>query len=235
MKMRIDKFISQAGFGSRKDAKAILKSGAVAINGEIITRPEHKIDEGAIVYVGNEKIEQTTEIYIMLNKPAGVISASFDEELPTVIDILPESYHWHGLFSVSALQENTTGLLILTNDNIFAHRANSPKKSVSKVYHVYTSAKIEQKEILSFERGLLLPNGKKLAPAKLEPTDFGCRLTISGGFCNIERMFAAASIDISGVCSVSFAGIGLDPELAPGGFRHLNEEEMGKISNLTNG
>ena len=233
--MRIDKLISQYGFGSRKEVKAILKGGFVTVDGEIVTNPQTRVNpEASAVYVGDVLIEYEKYVYVMMNKPDGVISASYDEEEDTVCDLLDEKHQWHDLFPVGRLDKDTTGLIILTNDGGFAHRALSPKKHVEKVYIAEVDKKLGEKEIRAFAGGITLGDGYKTMPAKLEILgERQARVTIKEGkFHQIKRMFEVMDIFVASLKRVAFAGISLDETLAPGEFRRLNEDEMNIIINL---
>ena len=233
--MRIDKLISQYGFGSRKEVKAIFKQGVVTVDGEVVLNPQTRVDpEASAVYVGDMLIEYEKYIYVMMNKPDGVISASYDEEETTVCDLLDENLQWHDLFPVGRLDKDTTGLIILTNDGGFAHRALSPKKHVEKVYVAKVDKELGTKEERAFETGITLDDGYRTMPAKLEILDGGqARVIIrEGKFHQIKRMFEALEFNVVSLKRVTFAGINLDEGLAPGEFRRLDENEMNIIVNL---
>jgi len=233
--MRIDKLVSQYGFGSRKEAKAIFKLGVVTVDGEVVTNPQMRVDpEISEVYVGDVLIEYEKYIYVMMNKPDGVISASYDEEEETVCDLLDESHQWHNLFPVGRLDKDTTGLIILTNDGGFAHRALSPKKHVEKVYVAKVDRELVEKDIKAFALGITLDDGYKTLPAVLEPMgELQARVIIKEGkFHQVKRMFEAIGASVTSLKRVTFAGIELDNDLTEGEFRRLNENEMNIISNL---
>jgi len=234
--MRIDKLISQYGFGSRKEAKAIFKLGVVTVDGQVVLNPQTRVDpEASAVYVGDVLIEYERYVYVMMNKPDGVISASYDEEGQTVCDLLDEAHSWHDLFPVGRLDKDTTGLIILTNDGGFAHRALSPKKHVEKVYLAEVDKELsEKKEGKAFETGITLDDGYRTMPAKLKIlSEKAARVVIrEGKFHQIKRMFEALGVNVVSLKRVAFAGIDLDENLAPGEFRRLNENEMNIIVNL---
>jgi 16S rRNA pseudouridine516 synthase len=191
--------------------------------------------------VGDVLIEYEKYSYLMMNKPAGVISATFDEENNTVVDLLEERYQYAEVFPVGRLDKDTTGLLILSNDGGFAHRALSPKKKIPKVYIAYLSHPVGEKEIKAFESGITLDDGYKTLPAglaDLNNTDttengFAAEVTIrEGKFHQIKRMFEALNIKVLSLKRVTFAGISLDENLKEGEYRRLNQEELDIISNL---
>ncbi|MDR2183028.1 MAG: rRNA pseudouridine synthase [Clostridiales bacterium] len=233
--MRIDKLISQYGFGSRKEVKAILKHGVVSVDGEVVTNPQTRVNpETSVVYVGDVLIEYEKYVYVMMNKPAGVISASYDDEETTVCDLLDEKHQWFDLFPVGRLDKDTTGLIILTNDGGFAHRALSPKKHVEKVYLAQVDSELGQKEARAFENGITLDDGYRTMPAGLEIlNDKMARVIIKEGkFHQIKRMFEALGVNVIWLKRTAFAGIDLDEGLAPGEFRRLSQDEMNIIVNL---
>jgi len=233
--MRIDKLISQSGFGSRKEVKDILKQKVVFVDGEVVTNPQTRVDpEISAIYVGDVLIEYEKYVYVMMNKPDGVISASYDEEEQTVCDLLDEKHQWYDLFPVGRLDKDTTGLIILTNDGGFAHRALSPKKHVEKVYVAQVDKELGERDVKAFESGITLDDGYKTMPAKLEIlSEKEARVIIKEGkFHQVKRMFEALGGSVTTLKRVTFAGIGLDESLAPGEFRRLNEKEMNIIVNL---
>ncbi|MDR2166972.1 MAG: rRNA pseudouridine synthase [Clostridiales bacterium] len=235
--MRLDKLIANCGFGSRKEAKALCKKGLVTVDGVVVRRSEAHIDpECNRVCVGEHVIEYEKYSYLMMNKPAGVISATFDEEHQTVVDLLEERYIYANVFPVGRLDLDTTGLLILSNDGGFAHRALSPKKKVAKIYHARVDKPITDSEIKAFGEGVTLDDGYKCLPAKLEaPEDFDDFAKVEiyeGKYHQVKRMFAALGIRVISLKRVEFAGLTLDEGLAPGDYRRLNEDELKIISNL---
>jgi len=233
--MRLDKLISQSGFGSRKEVKDILKQKVVFVDGEVVTNPQTRVDpEISAIYVGDVLIEYEKYVYVMMNKPDGVISASYDEEDETVCDLLDEKHQWYDLFPVGRLDKDTTGLIILTNDGGFAHRALSPKKHVEKVYVAQVDKELSEKDVKAFESGITLDDGYKTMPAQLEIlSEKEAKVIIKEGkFHQVKRMFEALGGSVTALKRVTFARIDLDESLAPGEFRRLNEKEMNIIVNL---
>jgi len=175
----------------------------------------------------------------MMNKPDGVISATLDEEETTVCDLLEYKYQWCGIFPVGRLDKDTVGLLILSNDGGFAHRALSPKKHVDKVYWANVDGVVDEEDIAAFADGIKLDDDYLCKPAALEV--LSCKdgvseikLTIhEGKFHQVKRMFEALGHKVALLKRVSFADIDLDESLAPGEYRKLNTNEMLKIINLT--
>jgi len=233
--MRIDKLVSQSGFGSRKEVKAILRSREVSVDGEVVTDPQTRVNpDQSVIYVGSEQIKYERYVYIMMNKPAGVISASYDEHDDTVCDILDENDRWFDLFPVGRLDKDTTGLLILSNDGGFAHRALSPKKHIEKVYHAEIDSPVAGKDVAAFAAGITLDDGYRCMPAVLAPlTDCLAEVIIrEGKFHQVKRMFEAIGKNVVSLRRVRFADIVLDESLAPGEYRRLNDNEMAVIANI---
>ena len=212
-----------------------MKARDVNVDGEIVTDPQTRVDpDKSVIYVGSELIEYEKYVYIMMNKPAGVISASYDEYDDTVCDILEESDRWFDLFPVGRLDKDTTGLIILSNDGGFAHRALSPKKHVEKVYHAEIDSAVTDKDVAAFAAGITLEDGYRCMPATLAPlADCHVEVVIKEGkFHQVKRMFEAIGKDVVSLRRVSFAGIALDESLALGAYRRLTEDEMAVIANI---
>lgn len=236
--VRIDKFLANSGYGSRKDVKAVIRKGRVFIGGEAVARPERKIDpERDEVYVDGEKVEYVKFAYFMMNKPAGVISASYDphgvEECAA--GLLPEEYAWHGVYPVGRLDKDATGLLLFTNDGIFAHRATSPKKNAKKVYYAEVYGELSESDVSAFAAGVKLDDGYVCRSAGLEIIGEGpvssARVVITEGkYHQVKRMFAALGKHVTLLKRISFCGIDLPEDLAEGESRPLNSEEMRLIS-----
>jgi len=238
--MRLDKLMSNYGFGSRKEVKEICKKGLVTVDGAVCKRPETHVDPDVNeICVGEHVIEYEKYSYLMMNKPAGVICATFDEEHETVVDLLEERYVFAEVFPVGRLDKDTTGLLILSNDGGFAHRALTPKKKVAKLYHAVLDKPVGAVEIAAFEAGIALndEHGEFVTmPAGLALLDDdGLRAQVTireGKFHQVKRMFAHLGINVTALKRVEFAGLQLDEGLAEGEYRRLTEAELAMISNL---
>jgi len=235
--MRLDKLVSNCGFGSRKEVKGMMKRGLVTVDGCIVTKPETHVDPTLCkICVGEHVIEYEKYSYLMMNKPAGVISATFDEVEQTVCDLLEDRYIMGDVFPVGRLDKDTTGLLILSNDGGFAHRALSPKKKVDKLYHAKLDKPIGDAEIKAFASGVTLDDEYKTLPAGLASLDdegLLAEVTIrEGKYHQVKRMFEAVGNRVIELKRVSFAGILLDESLSPGEYRRLNQDELALIDNL---
>lgn len=232
--IRLDKLLSSMGYGSRRDAKSILKKGLVKVDGTVVKRPETKVDtDKNTVTVAGEKIEYYEFIYLMMNKPAGVISATEDpyEEDKTVIDLLEEKYQWFDLFPVGRLDKDTEGLLLLTNNGTFAHKTLSPKKHVSKIYYAKIDGALTENDVTAFQNGIRTDEKTIYKPAILtiQKSDAVSEALIEiseGKFHQVKRMFEAVGKSVLYLKRISFAGIELDGTLDLGEYRELNGDEM---------
>ncbi|MCP1223425.1 pseudouridine synthase [Sebaldella sp. S0638] len=232
--MRIDKLLANSGIGTRKEVKELLKKKRISVNGEIITEAKMHIDEdNDIVTFDGERIEYKEFLYIMLNKPQDVISATDDERHRTVLDLLEESLTKVGLFPVGRLDKDTEGLLVLTNDGKMAHELLSPKKHVPKRYYV------ELKKPLSEEEARILENGVELEtfttkPAKIEfITEDKVYIIISEGkYHQVKRMFKCVGNRVLYLKRVSMGNLELDESLELGEYRELTPDELELLQSL---
>lgn len=234
--IRIDKMLSNSGIGSRKDVKNIIKSGKVTVDGKIIKSSDLKIDpENSKIIVNGKELTYKKNIYLLMNKPAGVISATYDKKEKTVIDILPNNFKNIDLFPVGRLDKDTVGMLILTNDGDFAHNTLSPKKHVWKKYYATVSGIVTQEDIQFFEKGVEIGENEICKSAKLQictTNDNTTNVTIEiseGKFHQIKRMFKAVGKEVLFLKRIKFGGLELDENIAEGSVRELSEIELKKI------
>ncbi|MCR5278286.1 MAG: rRNA pseudouridine synthase [Lachnospiraceae bacterium] len=225
--MRLDKYICETAGLSRSEAKKAIKAGLVLVNGMKAVSPDDNIDETSdeISYKGTSlKYEQF--VYFMLNKPAGVVSATIDRE-KTVIDLF-SGENCKGLFPVGRLDKDTVGLLIVTNDGDLGHRLTSPKKKVSKKYLVKIITPLSRSDISRLETGLNIGNGEVSAPAIVEIVDeSSIYLTVTEGkFHEVKRMLKAVDNEVTYLKRVSMGPIVLDPLLKEGEYRRLTPSEL---------
>lgn len=239
MKLRIDKMLSNIGLGSRKQIKADAKSGLIKVNGEIVKDSSRIIDtEKDEVKYKNETIRYVKYIYLMMNKPAGVVSATEDNYDETVVDLLDDKDKFYAPFPVGRLDKDTEGMLILTNDGILAHNLLSPKKHVDKSYYAKVSGAVTEKDAEAFAEGVFLDDGYKTMPAGLdilskdeESNTSECRVTIKEGkFHQVKRMFQAVGKEVIYLKRMSMGRLKLDEALEPGEYRHLTDEEVSVLS-----
>lgn len=228
---RLDKLLTQSGLYSRSEARELIRSGRVSVDGETLRRPEVKAAEDAAVFVDGEEVNCSLCRYFMLNKPAGVLSATDDRSQPTVLDLLPREIRALGLFPVGRLDKDTTGLLLLTNDGGFAHRVISPKHGVVKTYLAVTASPVDAEDVRAFWEGITLADGTHCLPAVLEPLD-GCRcrvLVSEGKYHQVKRMLAACGKPCTALERTAVGALELDPELPRGGWRELRQFETGLV------
>jgi 16S rRNA pseudouridine516 synthase len=229
--VRIDKYLSVALNVSRTDAKQLLRSGKVSVDGKIISKGDSKIEETASVTVSGEPAVYKKYIYIVMNKPEGILSAATDKRIKTVVDILPESLKREGLFPVGRLDKNTTGLLILTNDGDFGHKVTAPKTNTEKCYLAELDGSIKDEDILLFEKGVTLADGELCKPAILRAAgEHSAYVTVTEGkYHQIKRMFGVVGLGVNKLHRVSIGKLTLPEELSFGEARELTEEERLKI------
>jgi 16S rRNA pseudouridine516 synthase len=224
--MRIDKLLTHEGIASRKEAARLAKAGRISVNGTPIRSADKHIDpEKDEVCVNGVPVIYKEYIYIMLNKPAGYVSATEDGKLPTVLELLPEVLQGRGLFPCGRLDKDTLGLMILTNDGDSAHRRLSPKHHAEKSYAFECKFPLERLEEL--ERGATLDDGYVTLPSKIEQTGERCGvITLTEGkYHQIKRMFESVGNKITYLERITFAGIELDRALERGEWRYLTSAE----------
>ncbi|CED94822.1 pseudouridine synthase [Romboutsia ilealis] len=231
-KMRVDKLLSNVGVASRAELKKYCKQGLISVNGKVINNPGIQVDsENDEVMFNGEKIVYREFIYIMLNKPDGYISATFDKHDPIVLDLIDSSYLVFEPFPVGRLDKDTEGLLVLTNDGQLSHRVLSPKKHVPKTYYAKIQGKVTEEDILAFEKGVILDDGYETMPSQLKilkSDDISeIELTIhEGKFHQVKRMFESVDKKVVYLKRISMGKLKLDESLELGEYRELTEEEV---------
>ena len=226
--MRIDKYIANCGYASRKDVKKLIKQGAVTVNGEVCKKAEAQVDEGGIVCVNGERLVYREFVYLMLNKPQGYVSAVFDKKYPVVTDLVDEEYAHFEVFPVGRLDIDTEGFLILTNDGQFAHEMTSPKKNVYKRYFARVDKPMEENDIEEFAKGMEFKEFTAKS-ARLEITDNPCEVYIEiaeGKFHQVKRMCERVGKNVVYLKRVAIGNVGLDESLPLGGARELTPQEL---------
>ena len=235
--MRLDKFISsQRTDLSRSQVGALIKKGRVTVDGAAAQKSNMQIDEStAVVCVDNEVISYRQYLYLMLNKPAGVVCSTKEGNCPTVIDITPEQYRRKGLFPAGRLDKDTEGFVLLTDDGALAHRMLSPKSHVPKTYFVRLERPYEEGYRDAFEKGMEIDGGEKCLPAVFEGLDdrYECRVVLSEGkFHQIKRMFEALGNRVMYLKREKIGSLPLDPDLPLGEVRVIEDigllEERGQ-------
>lgn len=237
--MRIDKMLATLGYGSRKDVKKFLKQGMVFINDQVVKDPKVHVDpKKDVVTVNGEVIEYKEFIYLMMNKPSGVVSATEDFRDTTVIDLLEMEDKVYSPFPVGRLDKDTEGLLLLTNDGQLAHRLLSPKKDVPKTYFAVIDQEVTEEDVEAFRRGVCLDDGYVTKPALLHILKSGMHsdveITITEGkYHQVKRMFAARGKKVLYLKRLSMGPIQLDETLKLGEYRELTEEEIFTLKNAS--
>ncbi|MCR1950580.1 MULTISPECIES: pseudouridine synthase [unclassified Clostridium] len=230
---RLDKVLSNLGYGTRKEIKQAVRKGLIEVNGEVVKDNGMQVDpEVDKIYVNGEEIFYRKYIYLMMNKPDGVISATFDNRDETVIDLLEIEHQVFNPFPVGRLDKDTVGLLLLTNDGDLNHRLISPKWKVDKVYYAKIDKKVTEEDIKKFKNGITLDDGYTCKEAKLEileSSENGSEVMITiqeGKFHQVKRMFEAVDKSVVYLKRVEFGTLQLDEDLEEGEYRELTEEEV---------
>lgn len=230
--LRIDKLLANMGYGTRKEVKKLLKAGVVKVDGMMVKDAKTHVDpKKQIVTVWGEEVEYKPFIYLMMNKPKGVISATEDAVEETVVDLLEEEDRIFDPFPVGRLDKDTEGLLLLTNDGQLAHQLLSPKKHVPKKYEAIIDGEVTEEDVAAFRRGVVLDDGYETKPAELVIIRSGLRsdvqVTITEGkFHQIKRMFQAVGKRVIYLKRIQMGPIPLDETLEPGEYRELTDEEI---------
>ena len=227
--MRVDKMIGNSNLDTRKNIKKNAKKGGLVINGEIVkdssTQVDPKVDQ--VFYMG-EFVDYFENIYIMMNKPAGVLSATDDKER-TVIDLLDEFYQGLNLSIAGRLDKDTRGLILLSTDGKFIHKVTSPNSNIEKTYLVETRDKIDQSLIEEFKKGVYIKEDNYTArPAKLEILEDKKALVkvTEGKFHLVKRLFSNLSNEVVGLKRIAIGNLELDPVLKEGEYIELSKEDL---------
>ncbi len=226
---RLDKLLAGTGKWSRREVKALVRQGLVRVDGRLAASAEDKLDPAvAIVTVAGETISLCRFTYVILHKPAGVLTATEDRKQPTVLDLLPPELRRIGLAPVGRLDKDTEGLLLLTNDGELAHRLLSPKYHVEKRYFARVDGELSAADAEAFARGMTLGDGLECLPAGLEVLpDRVCIVTLrEGKFHQVKRMLAARGAPVLYLKRLSMGPLTLDDSLAAGAYRLLRAEEI---------
>lgn len=229
---RLDKLLAGTGKWSRREVKALVRQGLVRVDGRLAASAEDKLDPAAaIITVAGETISLCRFTYVMLHKPASVLTATEDRKQPTVLDLLPPELRRIGLAPVGRLDKDTEGLLLLTNDGELAHRLLSPKYHVEKRYFARVDGELSAADAEAFARGMTLGDGLECLPAGLEVLpDRVCIVTLrEGKFHQVKRMLAARGAPVLYLKRLSMGPLTLDDSLAAGAYRLLRAEEISAL------
>lgn len=234
--VRLDKYVSDALPCTRREAASLIRARRVAVDGKTALSADEKLDETrAAVLLDGKPLLYSKYVYLMLNKPAGLVSATEDAREKTVLSLLPDSYLTKGLFPAGRLDKDTTGLLILTNDGALAHRLLSPKYNKTKVYRVTVREPFTEADAEALKKGVRLDDGMT-KPAILEISTedprVACLTLTEGRFHEVKRMCLALGNECLSLERVEFARLSLDPTLARGAWRRLTPEEIAVLSGI---
>ena len=230
--MRLDKCLADCGLGTRSEVKSLLKAKRITVNGKVVTNGKVQVNpEVDELMFDGEKIQYEEFVYIMMNKPKGVVSATEDNLHKTVLDLIDPVYFKKGVFPVGRLDIDTHGLLLLTNDGELAHRLLSPKKHVTKIYQARVEGVMTAEDVTAFEKGIVLSDGTECMPARLDilsTTQDESVVQIhlkEGKFHQVKRMVKACGKTVVDLQRLTMGQLRLDKGLALGESRPLTEEE----------
>ena len=229
--LRLDKLICDMGAASRKEAKSLIKSGRVLVNGRAAA-PETKVDPDVDeVALDGARLCYKKYRYFMLNKPTGLVTATEDKRQKTVLDLFPAELRKLGLFPVGRLDKDTGGLLLVTNDGDFAHRVISPKSEVWKQYYALVEGIPDENDANAFASGITLADGTKCLPARLELSGGSeCRVFVmEGKYHQVRRMLASRGKPVKELKRLQIGALPLDGDLPEGQFRELDQKELCKV------
>ena len=231
--MRIDKIFSHMGLAARSECKKIIREGGIAVNGKPVKSAAEKADPNTdlITFFG-KPIEWKEYIYLMMNKPVGVVSATEDNKSGTVVDFLtPQDAHF-APYPVGRLDKDTVGLIILTNDGDLAHKVISPKNHIPKTYFAVLDGEPPKTLENEFENGVTIDGGYTCMPAELRLDGTHATITVyEGKFHQVKRMFAAYGFTVEYLKRLSIGGVKLDENLSEGQYRELSESEIKSLVN----
>ncbi len=227
---RLDKILASQNTGTRKEVGAIIRAGRVSVNGEVARRPDDKVDpENALIALDGVPLTVKKHLYLMMNKPDGVLSASRDPKARTVVDLLPREWQRRGIFPAGRLDRDTEGLLILTDDGAFAHRMLAPRSHVTKWYEARLAHPVSEDDVRAFRLGVEL-NDMTCLPAELTAAEGDGPAALvkvrEGKYHQVKRMFLARENEVLKLRRVRIGGVALDASLAPGEVRELAPDEQ---------
>ena len=234
---RLDKVLASTGRWSRREAKELIREGRVLVDGQPAGSGEQTVDPaGTALLVDGQAVAVSRFTYVMLHKPAGVLSATEDPRQETVLDLLPEHLRRRGLFPVGRLDKDTEGLLLLTDDGALAHRLLSPKKHVDKRYYARLDGPLGPADQAAFREGIVFADGTRCMSAELELLEDGREVLVTlheGKFHQIKRMTLSRGVAVCYLKRLSMGPLHLDPGLPKGGWRLLTDEEVAKCGGKT--
>ena len=231
--MRLDKFVADAAQLTRSVARALMSRGRVTVNGQVCKKADLALQTGDAVCADGKSLVCEEYVYIMVNKPAGVVSASADGRDKTVVDLLNGAFPRRQLFPAGRLDKASTGFVLLTDDGAFAHDILAPKRHVPKTYHVVLDTPVTPAMAEAFAAGVTLADGQRMQPARLIPDEtdpFAATVVLRQGvYHQIKRMFGVLGAGVNGLHRTAIGGLSLDESLAPGAWRLLTPAEKTRL------
>ncbi|MDD3429560.1 MAG: pseudouridine synthase [Oscillospiraceae bacterium] len=228
--MRLDKLVSEAVGISRTDARKFIAKGQVCVNGAVCKKADTKVEQTTPLTVNGKAAEYVQYVYIMLNKPQGVVSASTDKRDVTVVNLVQKDFGRRSLFPAGRLDKDSTGFVLLTDDGGFAHDILAPKRHVPKTYKVKLDVPVTAQMQAGFEKGVTLADGESLKPAALTPDlddPYSCTVVlVQGVYHQIKRMFGVFDAGVVALHRTDIGGVALDSTLQPGAYRCLTAREV---------
>ncbi len=234
-RQRLDKLLGNSGYGSRKEIRNLIRQRRVTVDGDVISNPGIHVEPGVSkIRIDDIEAVYRKYIYIMMNKPGGVISATYDKRHETIIDLLPDEFRSFDVFPAGRLDIDTEGLVLLTNDGQLAHEILSPRKHIPKTYYVHVNGRVIDKDKEAFAEGIVLDDGYRCLPAELEIIESSevseVNLTIyEGKFHQVKRMFESLGKEVVYLKRISMGGLKLDPRLGPGKCREITDKELNAL------
>ncbi len=232
MKVRLDRLLANTGYGTRKEVKLLIRKGHVKVNSTIVKKDDLKIDtDKDKVYLDDELVGYQPFVYLMLNKPAGCVSATVDQLHETVIDLI-EGYDNYELFPVGRLDKDTEGLMLITNDGGFAHLLMAPRRKHAKIYFAHVKGRITDEHVKQFEEGVVIDTGYKCQSARLTILDSDDDVSTieveitEGKFHQVKKMFMAIGSEVLYLKRTQIRNLKLDKNLQLGEFRELTKQEL---------
>lgn len=232
--MRLDKYIAEAAQCTRSESREMIRAGRVSVNGAVCKRPDQQVSEVDEIGLDGQNRTHQDFVYIMLNKPEGVVSASSDRRDTTVVDLVRSAYPRRELFPAGRLDKTSTGFVLLTDDGAFAHDILAPKRHVPKTYRVTLDTPLTREMAEGFAAGVTLADGMELSPAQVTPLSADGRtvrvVLRQGVYHQIKRMFGVYGAGVNALHREAIGGVWLDDALAPGQWRELTAAEVAEIA-----
>ena len=232
--MRLDKYMAESAQCTRSESRELIRSGRVTVNGAVCKRPDQQVSEVDDICLDGRSSTHQDFVYLMLNKPQGVVSASTDRHDTTVVDLVQAAYPRRELFPAGRLDKTSTGFVLITDDGAFAHDILAPKRHVPKTYRVTLDTPLTAEMAAGFAAGVTLADGTKLSPAEVTAlSDDGRTVRVvlhQGVYHQIQRMFGVYGAGVDALHRESIGGVPLDQALAPGQWRELTGEEVARIA-----